>query len=99
MSKDISLDLVRHVALLSRLQLTDEEIQHFAADLNNILRYVDKLSELDTSGVPATSHSFQMENVFREDSVHQSLSNEDALQNAPEAEDGCFKVPAVIQEV
>ena len=94
----ISADTVRHVALLARLQLTEDEVSHFQDDLNNILEYVEKLGELDTSEVPPSSHSFHMENVFREDVVRESLSNEDALANAPEAEDGCFKVPAVLQD-
>lgn len=94
----LTLDTVRHVALLSRLELTDEELEHFASDLNSILGYVDKLNELDTAGVPPTSHSFHLENVFREDVPHTSLSNEAALANAPESEEGCFKVPAVLQD-
>ncbi len=94
----LTAEQVRHVALLARLELTPEELEHFALDLNSILGYVDKLSELDTEGVPPTSHSFHLENVFREDITRPGLSNEDALANAPESEGGCFKVPAVIQE-
>ena len=95
---ELTEEQVRHVALLSRLDLTDEEIAHFRKDLGNILDYVEKLGELDTADVPPTSHSFKMENVFREDDVRPSLSNEEALANAPDAEDACFKVPAVIQD-
>lgn len=98
MTARISEETVRHVALLARLKLSDEEVAHFQHDLNNILGFVAKLDELDTEGVPPTSHSFHLENVFREDLVRPSLSNEDATENAPESEDGCFKVPAVLQD-
>lgn len=95
---EITPEEVKHVALLARLDLTDDELTHFSTDLNNILKYVEKLSELDTTGVPPTSHSLRLQNVFREDIAAPSLSNDDALSNAPEAEDGCFKVPAVLQD-
>jgi aspartyl-tRNA(Asn)/glutamyl-tRNA(Gln) amidotransferase subunit C len=90
--------MVRHVATLARLDLSEDEIRHFETDLNNILAFVEKLGELDTADVPPTSHSLPLHNVFREDEVLASLSNEDALSNAPEHEDGCFRVPMVIQE-
>ncbi|MGI8908334.1 MAG: Asp-tRNA(Asn)/Glu-tRNA(Gln) amidotransferase subunit GatC [Candidatus Sumerlaeaceae bacterium] len=96
--QEITPEVVRHVALLSRLELTDEEASRYAEELGNILHYVDKLSELDTSSVPPTSHSLALQNVFRQDVRRPSLSNEEALSNAPESEDGCFRVPAVIQE-
>lgn len=89
---------VRHVALLARLELSPEELEHYASDLNSILGYVEKLGELDTSSVPPTSHAFHLENVFRDDTVHPCLTNEEALANAPESEAGCFKVPAVLQD-
>jgi aspartyl-tRNA(Asn)/glutamyl-tRNA(Gln) amidotransferase subunit C len=98
MAERVSTDMVRHVAMLSRLELSEEEVRHFETDLNNILSYVEKLGELDTSDVPPTSHSLPLSNVFREDEVRPSLSNEEALANAPEHEDGCFRVPMVIQE-
>jgi aspartyl-tRNA(Asn)/glutamyl-tRNA(Gln) amidotransferase subunit C len=94
----ITPEVVRHVALLSRLELSEDEIAHFTKDLENILHYIEKLGELDTTNVPPTSHSFHQENVFREDVVRESLSNEDALANAPDAENGCFRVPAVLQD-
>lgn len=95
---EITPQVVRHVALLSRLELGEGEAETYAADLDKILHYVEKLAELDTTNVPPTSHSFAMQNVFREDEVRPSLSNEVALANAPEAEDHCFKVPAVLQD-
>lgn len=95
---EITPDTVRHVALLSRLELSEAEIESFAKDMTNILGYVDKLAELDVSNVEPTSHSLKLSNVFREDVVKPSLSNEEALANAPDSEDGYFKVPAVLQE-
>ena len=95
---ELSEEQVRNVAMLSRLELTDDEIRHFTKDLGSILGYVEQLNELDTSTVPPTSHSFHVENVFREDIVRKSLSNEEALANAPDHEDECFKVPAVLQD-
>jgi aspartyl-tRNA(Asn)/glutamyl-tRNA(Gln) amidotransferase subunit C len=88
---------VRHVALLSRLYFSDEEIKGFARDLNNILAYVEQLNELDTSGVEPTSHALKMSNVFRPDEVVAPPSVEDMLSNAPESESQCFKVPKIIQ--
>ena len=95
---EITPEVVRHVALLSRLEVTDEEASRYAEELGKILHYVEKLGELDTTEVPPTSHSFALQNVFREDARRASLSSEDALANAPESEDSCFRVPAVIQD-
>jgi len=90
---------VRHVAYLSRLEFADSEIQRFTEDLNNILTHVDKLAALDTTAIAPTSHSLKMENVFREDEVRPSLTNEQALANVPEREGLFFKVPQIIQDV
>lgn len=95
---EITPEVVRHVALLSRLELGEGEAESYATDLDKILHYVEKLAELDTADVPPTSHSFKITNVFREDAVRPSLSNDEALANAPEAEDECFRVPAVLQD-
>jgi aspartyl-tRNA(Asn)/glutamyl-tRNA(Gln) amidotransferase subunit C len=92
-------DTVRHVARLARLDLSEQEIEQFCHDLGDILEYVAKLNELDTSNVEPTSHSLRLVNVLREDCVRPSLSQEEALANAPETEEGCFKVPPVIQEM
>jgi len=90
---------VRHVAHLSRLEFDDNEIRAFTNDLNNILAYVDKLNELDTSAIEPTSHALKMENVFREDEVRPSLTNDQALANAPEREGPFFRVPQIIAEL
>lgn len=98
MAERISADMVRHVAMLARLELTDEEVSVFQSDLNVILEHSAQLEALDTTGVPPTSHSLPMSNVFREDVVRPSLTVDEALANAADHEGGCFRVPAVIQD-
>ncbi len=94
----IDKDTVRHVALLARLELDESSVERFTRELDAILTYIEKLNELDTRAVPPTSHPLPMENVFRADVVKPSLSVDEALANAPEREDGCFKTPPIIQE-
>ena len=89
---------VRHIALLSRLECSDAEVRKFEGDLNAILTYVEKLKELDTEKIEPTTHALRLRNVFREDVVRPSLTNAQALANAPEAQEGHFKVPPIIQE-
>lgn len=88
---------VQHVAKLARLQLSPEEEATFTEQMNAILQYAEKLNELDTENVKPTTHVLQVSNVMREDVVKESLSQEEALLNAPEDEDGHFKVPAVLE--
>ncbi|MNI75562.1 Aspartyl/glutamyl-tRNA(Asn/Gln) amidotransferase subunit C [compost metagenome] len=88
---------VEHVAKLARLNLTDEERVMFTEQLNAILQYADKLNELDTENVEPTTHVLKLHNVMREDEVKESLSAEKVFRNAPEEEDGQFKVPAVLE--
>ncbi|HNY25821.1 MAG TPA: Asp-tRNA(Asn)/Glu-tRNA(Gln) amidotransferase subunit GatC [Candidatus Sumerlaeota bacterium] len=94
----ISEETVRHIALLSRLECSEADIHRFSGELNAILGYVEKLQELDTEQIEPTSHALRLHNVFREDVVRPSLTNAQALANAPEARDGHFKVPQIIQE-
>ncbi|HXH08171.1 MAG TPA: Asp-tRNA(Asn)/Glu-tRNA(Gln) amidotransferase subunit GatC [Alphaproteobacteria bacterium] len=89
---------VEHVAELARLQLTPEEKERFSAQLNEILTYVGKLNELDTTQVEPTSHVIPMANVWRDDEVRPSLDRELVLQNAPDASHFFFKVPRIIEE-
>ncbi|AIQ20510.1 MULTISPECIES: Asp-tRNA(Asn)/Glu-tRNA(Gln) amidotransferase subunit GatC [Paenibacillus] len=88
---------VQHVAKLARLQLSPEEEATFTEQMNAILQYAEKLNELDTEHVKPTTHVLQVSNVMRDDVVKESLSQEEALLNAPEHEDGHFKVPAVLE--
>jgi aspartyl-tRNA(Asn)/glutamyl-tRNA(Gln) amidotransferase subunit C len=87
---------VLHVAELARLSLSPEEIELFTGQLNQILEYVEKLQELDTSGVAPMAHVVPLFNVFREDLVWESLPLDAALENAPAREDGNFLVPRII---
>ena len=87
---------VDHIATLARLEFSEAEKEHFTHQMNEILTYVEKLNELDTSNVEPLSHVIELNNVFREDVVQLSLSQATALQNAPSADDEHFKVPKVI---
>ncbi len=90
-------DEVKKVAKLARLELTDDEIDRQAANLNTLLTQFEKLLTLDVTGIEPTSHAIPMVNVLREDILRPSLSREEVLANAPEASDGCFVVPRVIE--
>lgn len=92
----IQVNDVEHVAKLARLNLTEEERETFTGQLNAILKYAEKLNELDTEEVEPTTHVLHLSNVMREDEVRESLSQEKVFRNAPEEEDGQFKVPAVL---
>lgn len=87
---------VDHVAELARLDLTDEEREKFGEQLNAILKYAEKLNELDTDNVKPTTHVLHLSNVMREDEVRPSLPLEKVLLNAPDEEDGQIKVPAIL---
>lgn len=88
---------VRHIALLSRLQLTDDEVKLYREQLTKILDYVEKLKKLDTTGVePMISASVQG-NVFRADEPRPSLPREAAFESAPSHDDEYFRVPPVIE--
>lgn len=82
-----------HVAHLARLELRDEEVERLGAQLNDILAAVSKVSELDLSDVPPTSHPLDVVNVWAADDPRPSLSVEEALANAPEREGSSFRVP------
>ncbi len=88
---------VERVAQLARLALSKEELDSLTSEMDAILGYVDKLNELDTDHIVPTAHAVPMENAFRDDVARQSLSTEEALQNAPAASDGCFLVPKIIE--
>lgn len=87
---------VEHVAALARLELDEAEKARFTDQLNAVLAYVEKLNELDTEGVEPTTHVLKPVNVLREDEVRPSWPVERVLMNAPDEEDGQFRVPAVL---
>ncbi len=88
---------VKYVAHLARLRLTPDEEQKFGEQLGNILGYIEKLKEVDVTGVEPTAHAFPLVNVARPDEVRPSLSNEDALRNAPAKANGLFIVPKIVE--
>jgi aspartyl-tRNA(Asn)/glutamyl-tRNA(Gln) amidotransferase subunit C len=92
----ISLEQVRHVAKLARLELTDDQIRKFTPQLESILQYVAKIAEVDVAGVEPMAHALPIHNVFREDIPGPSLPLDDVLKNAPETDGPFFKVPKVI---
>jgi len=93
----ITPDQVAHVARLARLDLPTTELEQLAGDMDAILAYVDKLNQLDTSGIEPTAHAVPMENAFRADEVRASIGIDKAISNAPNADGGCFVVPKVIE--
>jgi len=87
---------VEHVALLARLELTEEEKERYATQLNAVLEYAEALNKLDTENVPPTAHILPIKNVLREDKVCEHLPNEKALLNAPDKEGNYFRVPRIL---
>lgn len=88
---------VQYVAHLARLQLTPEEEQTFGAQLGQVLDYIEKLKQVDVSGIEPTPHPVPMVNVTRPDEVRPSLPNEAALRNAPARANGLFIVPKIVE--
>jgi aspartyl-tRNA(Asn)/glutamyl-tRNA(Gln) amidotransferase subunit C len=88
---------VKYVAHLARISLTAEEEEKFGAQLKNILGYIEKLNQLDVSHIEPTAHAVPLVNVFRKDETRPSLSNEDALRNAPAKANGLFVVPKIVE--
>ena len=93
----LTLDQVRHVALLARLRLSEEELVQMQQQLSSILEHVDVLQEVDVTGVPPTAQVTDVVNVVRPDEVRPSLPVEDALGGAPRREGDYFKVKPVLE--
>jgi len=88
---------VEQVALLARLEIAEEEKELFTQQLDHILGHISMLNKVQTDAVPPTYHVLPQKNIWREDKVEPSLLREEALANAPEQENGCFKVLKVIE--
>jgi aspartyl-tRNA(Asn)/glutamyl-tRNA(Gln) amidotransferase subunit C len=86
---------VRHVAMLARLALTDEEVTSLQGDLNAILGHIDSIQQLDLASVPPTAHAIPVVNVTRDDVVRPGLAHATALMNAPAEQDGAFLIPQI----
>ena len=95
---EITPDLVRHLASLSRILVTDQEVETLSGELSVIVEAVAKVNEAVKGDVVATSHPIPMANVFREDVVTPSLTQAEALSGAPDAFDGRFRVNAILDE-
>jgi aspartyl-tRNA(Asn)/glutamyl-tRNA(Gln) amidotransferase subunit C len=98
MEKKIDEAEVRKVAKLSRLELSEAEVEEFTGQLRAILDYVAKMNELDTEGVEPLAHCLPVSNVFRADCVKESLGTEKTLANAPERDGEFFKVPKILDD-
>ena len=90
----IEREQVLHVAKLSRLKLSEEEVERMAGELSAVLDHVERISALDLDGVEPTTHVVELENVFRADEPRASLPRERALEPAPDPADGAFRVPS-----
>ena len=95
---EIRKEQVEHVAKLARLEVSEDEKAMFTRQLSAILTYMDQLKEVDTEGVEPTATVLPTENVFREDAVKPSLTQERALTNAPDQADGFFRVPKILED-
>ncbi|WP_079478671.1 Asp-tRNA(Asn)/Glu-tRNA(Gln) amidotransferase subunit GatC [Halobacillus salinus] len=93
----ISKEEVKHVANLARLAVTEEEADTFTKQLDDIITYAEQLNELDTTGVEPTTHVLDLKNVMRKDEPKKWIEKEDAMKNAPDHQDGQFKVPSVLE--
>jgi aspartyl-tRNA(Asn)/glutamyl-tRNA(Gln) amidotransferase subunit C len=88
---------IQYVAHLARIRLSPEEERKLGGQLSAILGYIDKLKELDVSGVEPTAHAFPVVNITRPDDVHPSLPHEEAMRNAPARAGGLFVVPKIVE--
>lgn len=91
----ISIEEVLKIAKLSRLTLSEEEIEKYSSQIGDILNYVELLNQLDTTNVKPTTRIIPVNNVFREDEVKEGLSMDKVLLNAPDKKDNMFKVPKI----
>jgi aspartyl-tRNA(Asn)/glutamyl-tRNA(Gln) amidotransferase subunit C len=98
MAEKIDQAQVKKVAKLSRLQLSESEVDEFTHQLSAVLDYMEKLNELDTAKIEPLAHCLPITNIFREDSVKQSLGTEKTLANAPQRDGNFFKVPKILDD-
>ena len=97
--EEFSKEDIDYISKLALLDLSEEEKEKFSSQLSNILSYFKKLNDLDTENVEPMTHPIEtLKNVFREDEVRPSLSNEEALKNAEHKQDGYFKAPRILKD-
>lgn len=97
MAKIISDEMIDYVGILAKLELSEAEKEAAKTDMGNMLEYIDKLNELDTTNVEPLSHIFPVTNVFRADVVTNGDERDSILKNAPEQKEGTFKVPRTVE--
>ncbi|MEY8426397.1 Asp-tRNA(Asn)/Glu-tRNA(Gln) amidotransferase subunit GatC [Lachnospiraceae bacterium 46-15] len=97
MANVISDETIEYVGILAKLELSGEEREQAKKDMGRMLDYIDKLNELDTTGVEPMSHVFPVSNMFREDVVENGDDRENMLKNAPEQKDGTYVVPITVE--
>lgn len=93
----ITEEQVKELAHVARIQLSDEEVNTFAKQLDELLQYVQVINEVNTDDVEPLTHALPIQNAFREDEVESSLSIDLVVKNAPDHQDGQFKVPSVLE--
>jgi|TARA_B110000263_G_C14951393_1_gene348237 aspartyl-tRNA(Asn)/glutamyl-tRNA(Gln) amidotransferase subunit C len=93
----ITTDEIKHLALLTRINMSDEEIELMKGQMSDILRNIDILNQVDTDGVEVTAHSSGLNSVMREDKGYDSITIEDALLNAPRTEGNFIRIRAVLE--
>jgi aspartyl-tRNA(Asn)/glutamyl-tRNA(Gln) amidotransferase subunit C len=91
-------ETVEKVSLLARLRLSAEELDKMTVQLGQIVEYVEQLSELDTDDVQPMAHAVELRNVFADDAVRESFDRERIMANAPDRDEECYRVPAVLGE-
>ncbi|NIP87131.1 MAG: Asp-tRNA(Asn)/Glu-tRNA(Gln) amidotransferase subunit GatC [Planctomycetales bacterium] len=91
-------ETVEKISLLARLRLTAEDLEKMTAEMDQIVHYVDQLASLDTDQVEPMAHAVELQNVFAEDTVRPSLDRAQIMANAPQRDEECYRVPAVLGE-
>jgi len=92
----ITTEDVEHIGWLARLKIDEEQLEGYARQLNSVLDYFQQLDEVDTQDVEPTYHILDMNNVFRDDKTTKSMSQDEAIANAPKKQKGYFKAPRII---
>ena len=93
----VSKDDVKHIANLSKLNLTDKELEKYTMELSDIVNFANELSNIDVEWIKPTAHILDIKNVFRKDEVQPSYYREEILKNAPSKDAGCVSVPKVVE--
>ena len=93
----IDKETIKHIAYLSRLEVKENEMDTISNKIGDVLKYVDQLQSVNTDNIGITYNTINLTNALRDDEIRDSLDREKVLQNAPEKEMGCFKVPKVLE--